>query len=54
MEQFTIEELEDLRLIYKTFCMDIYDGKKIVQRELTDLEKSIISKLETMIHSRST
>lgn len=52
MNDFTLEELEDLRLIYKTFCTDVYNGKD-QRRPMTDLEKSIIGKLENLIHTRN-
>ncbi len=51
MNAFTLEELEDLRLIYKTFCTEVHNANRVVERQLTDLEKSIISKLETLIHA---
>jgi hypothetical protein len=49
---FTLEELEDLRLIYKTFCTKVYSRDEREPRELTDLEKSIINKLERLIDYR--
>lgn len=51
MNEFTIEELDDLRLIYKNACRTVwsYDGLSFINRELTELEKSIIAKLENLI-----
>lgn len=44
MNDFTKEELEDIHLVYRTFCND--DG---VQRKITNLENGILSKLKSMI-----
>ncbi len=52
MNDFTLEELQDLRLIYKIFCTEIYNPRENTARPLTDLEKSIISKLENLIKNR--
>jgi len=46
MNDFTKEELEDMHLVYRTFCID--DETQIL-RELTNLENGILSKIQTMI-----
>lgn len=45
MNEFTKKELEDVLLIYKTFCNDV-DG---ISRSLTNLEDGILKKLQSMI-----
>lgn len=46
MNDFTEEELEDLHLIYRTFCTD--DGTQAM-RQLTNLETGILNKIQSMI-----
>jgi len=43
MNHFTKEEIEDIELVYRTFCGD--------GRVLTDLEQSIIIKLGALVDS---
>jgi hypothetical protein len=48
MNDFTKEELEDLHLVYRTFCTE--DGTQAM-RKLTNLETGIIDKIQSMIDS---
>lgn len=43
MNEFTKEELEDVEVVYRSFCGD--------GRVLTDLEQSIMKKLKVMVNN---